>query len=114
MQYVIIHHMYFLKPKLCAKLYRYGGSAGSYKLLLDSCRHYWNTCLPLVTISVERDLLRKPLLELISIVATFVDRRKESIMEPSENLDQDCNVILAMYGLVFQAFADKVACYERI
>lgn len=93
--------------------YRYASSAGSYKLLIDYCCHYWNTCLPLATISVERDLLRKPLLELISVVATFVDRRKESTMEPSGNHDQDCNIILAMYGLVFQAFADKVAYYEH-
>ena len=54
------------------------------------------------------------MLELLGVVATFVDRRKEFTMEPSGNLDQDCNVILAMYGLVFQAFAEKVACCINI
>ena len=49
------------------------------------------------------------MLELLGVVATFVDRRKEFTMDPSGNHDQDCNVILAMYGLVFQAFAEKVA-----
>ena len=91
--------------------YRYASNAGSYKLLMDICRHYWNTCLPLAPTSVERDLLQTSMLELLGVVATFVDRRKEFAMEPSGNLDQDCNVILAMYGLVFQAFAEKVACY---
>lgn len=65
--------------------------------------------MALAPISVEKDLLRTSMLELLGVAATFVDRRKEFTMEPNGNLDQDYNVILAMYGLVFQSFAEKVA-----
>ena len=77
-------------------------------LVMESCCHYWNTCLPLAPISVERGLLHQPLSDLIRLVAVFVDRRKESALETSGNFDQNCNIVLAMYGLVFQAYADKV------
>lgn len=92
---------------------RFGHRADSYMLVMESCYHYWNTCLPLAAISVERDILLEPMLELLSLTASFVNKRSESIItiEPTQSLsshEQDHNVLIAMYGLVFQAYADKV------
>lgn len=90
---------------------RFGCSAGSYRLVMEACCHYWNTCLPLVTSSRERALLCEPLLELLTLVSTFVRRRTESYDKPVVHLcsaGEDHNLLVAMYGLVFQVYADKV------
>ena len=90
---------------------RFGCSSGSYCLVMKACYQYWNACLPLATSSFGRGLLCDPMLKLLSLVATFIRRRKETVFEPHEHsfsLEQDHNTLKAMYGLVFQVFADKV------
>lgn len=81
---------------------RFGCSCGSYSLVMKACSQYWNTCLPLAASPFGRDLLCGPVLELLSLVATFLGRGKH---EPSGK-HQD--TLLAMYGLAFQALSDKV------
>lgn len=81
---------------------RFGCSSGSYSLVMNACSHYRNTCLPLAANSFGRELLCDPVLELLSLVSTFLGRGKH---EPSGK-DQD--TLLAMYGLAFQALSDKV------
>lgn len=81
---------------------RLGCSSGSYCLVMKACCQYWNTCLPLAASSFGRELLCDPVLELLSLVATFLGRGKD------EPLEKDQDTLLAMYGLVFQALSDQV------
>ena len=78
---------------------------------MNACSQYWNACLPLATNSLGRNLLCNSLLELLSLVATFM--KKKNYSECCNTLlsscsDQGHDVLIAMYGIALQAFADEV------
>ena len=43
--------------------------------MMEACRHYWNTCLPLAGSALDRELLQQPLSELLGLVASLVGGR---------------------------------------
>ena len=62
---------------------RFGFDAGSYKLVIEACSHYWNTCVPLTNNQLERDLLRESLSELLELVASILEgiKKKEKVYD---------------------------------
>ena len=67
--------------------------------------------MPLAAISIERELLCEPMLELLTLTSSFFKRRKESFGKTGVNessFEQDHKVLIAMYEVIFQAYTDKV------
>ena len=46
---------------------RFGGQAESRELVMNACGRYWNAALGLSSDSMERELLKEPLTELIDL-----------------------------------------------
>lgn len=57
--------------------HRYGHKGGSYPRIMEACRHYWNTCLPLAASALDRELLQHPLSELLSLVVSLSGGRRK-------------------------------------
>ncbi|XP_077992013.1 cilia- and flagella-associated protein 46-like isoform X2 [Glandiceps talaboti] len=114
---------------------RYGKYADNYKLVITAARHYWNSALPLVSEPIERQLLRQPLTIILDCITATVGKVKKvekkeedeettveaapapslpSISVASSSLsrtpsdpDDDLTLRAAMYGVLFQSYADK-------
>lgn len=76
----------------------------SYQLVMKSCYHYWNTCLPFIANTLERCLLCESMHELVSLAAKSIERRKKQHKYTGE----DNSIVKALYEVTFQAFAEKV------
>ncbi|XP_055900491.1 cilia- and flagella-associated protein 46-like isoform X3 [Biomphalaria glabrata] len=103
---------------------KFAKNASNYDLVMMAARHFWNTCLPLVGQPIERELLKEPLKTILNAIAAVADKnvkdaslaeeqerdetdgRKSSIKE-STKIDNDLSLRAAMYGVLFQSFADK-------
>ena len=54
---------------------RYGRDAGSYQCVVEASRHYWKVCRELVGSALDREAVRQPLTELLTILTSFLPRR---------------------------------------
>ncbi|XP_077976409.1 cilia- and flagella-associated protein 46-like [Styela clava] len=104
---------------------RFADLAGNYKLVMSACSWWWNACLPLMSSSIERELLRQPLNNLLHYVTSTATKMKAFIeMQEKEEAaskavqttqieklpaEQDSHNSLraAMYGVLFQTYTDK-------
>ncbi|CAL1538602.1 unnamed protein product [Lymnaea stagnalis] len=115
---------------------RYARKAGNYDLVMTAARHFWNASVPLVGLPMERELLKehlKTVLEAISATASMKFKKdksagsgqgdktdgaekepegvKDDQKEPEKTTGpaptDDLSLRAAMYGVLFQSFADK-------
>ena len=89
---------------------RFGYDAANYDFVVAACSHYWNCCLPLSKEPLERVLLRDQLSELLNMIGPLLHREVSSSVSSRAALSADKkDLLLAMYGVLFQGFIDKVS-----
>uniref|UniRef100_H2YF97 Uncharacterized protein n=1 Tax=Ciona savignyi TaxID=51511 RepID=H2YF97_CIOSA len=107
---------------------KFGERAGSFTLVMMSCRRWWNAALPLIPSPLERELLRQPLDVLLHSILRTADTsaqgmKDKGVVKLMEDEDGSSNkqsigvslgdpaddrtLRAVMYGLQFQTFADK-------
>ncbi|XP_053406399.1 cilia- and flagella-associated protein 46-like [Mercenaria mercenaria] len=113
---------------------RFAMKADNYELVMTAARHYWNTCCPLVSQPIERELLREPIRIILQCITETADSQKKKeektddekkdeelseegvgeIKEKEEKtvggigaVEDDLTLRAALYGVLFQSFADK-------
>ncbi|KAL0964286.1 hypothetical protein UPYG_G00321810 [Umbra pygmaea] len=104
---------------------RFAEQAGNSALCVASAHHYWNTCLPLAEISVERQQLRQPLEKILKALVntsksgtTGKDKARStsnaspsvtSLLEASSTgvPEEDLTLRAAMYSLLFHIHAER-------
>ena len=61
-------------------LSRYASRAGNYDLAMTAARHYWNTCQPLLSVPIERQLLKKPVKLILGYISDVAkDKGEEEV-----------------------------------
>lgn len=112
---------------------QYANTAGNHELVMAACKHWWNVCLPLMSSSIERELLRQPLSKLLHYITSTSTKLKLAIEQkkqveasskamllttetekaPGEE-DGDNILRAAMYGILFQTYTDKERWEEAL
>ncbi|KAH9492442.1 Cilia- and flagella-associated protein 46 [Bulinus truncatus] len=111
---------------------KYAKNASNYELVMLAARHFWNACLPLVGQPIERELLKEPLRVILNATAAvanknakdkpksedlLIDAKSEKDSQGNvinEKFDGDLSLRAALYGLLFQTFADKGEWYQAL
>ncbi|XP_072095861.1 cilia- and flagella-associated protein 46 isoform X2 [Mobula birostris] len=108
----------------------HGEKAGCMKLVMNSAKHFWNSCLSLIPSVVERTILEEPLKSFLKAIHnTYSKMKKEEEKEemsphptikrqthysiqdqlliPIGDAEDDLKLRAAMYGLLFHINANK-------
>lgn len=73
---MIVSNLFFdyVYPSLksCAYVFlvRHGGKAENYDLVMSATRHYWNTVYQLISVPIERKLLKEPIKTILDCVTS--------------------------------------------
>ncbi|EDO49124.1 predicted protein, partial [Nematostella vectensis] len=112
---------------------RFGQKAGNYELVITAARHYWNAIQPFIGEPIERELLKDPIEAVLECIAAVAGKEQEKDDEEEEEeseapaekkpnkgkasieekpavpsaYDEELMMRAAMYGVLFQAYADK-------
>ncbi|XP_044516240.1 cilia- and flagella-associated protein 46 [Gracilinanus agilis] len=106
---------------------RYGGLAGNHTLVMQSARHYWNTCFPFFSSAFCRKRLKTSIQQILKIINKTKTQKKCEEMSfilhqwPSMDLqhsgstntrflpgsEDDTSLKTALYGLLFHMYADQ-------
>ncbi|ESP03735.1 hypothetical protein LOTGIDRAFT_237561 [Lottia gigantea] len=110
---------------------RYARNAKNYGLVMSAARHYWNACVPLLNQPIERELIKEPVRVLLQCITATADSPKKEDKEEKTGqgegivnikgdnkeeekssrlvggIDDDLSLRAALYGLLFQAYADR-------
>ncbi|KAK7109057.1 hypothetical protein V1264_013170 [Littorina saxatilis] len=63
---------------------RFARAANNYELVMTAARHYWNSAIPLVSMPIERELLKEPMKVILECITATSDKKIKKEEPPEE------------------------------
>ncbi|XP_010191684.1 PREDICTED: tetratricopeptide repeat protein 40, partial [Mesitornis unicolor] len=121
-------HLRVAASKAFVQSVRYAGEAGNYSLVMFAARHFWNTCLHLLSSPRDREQLKEPTEVILRNIIKAESKNKQEkndtvplhqwITKDFQNIgfsvgcflpgaEEDLTLRTSLYGLLFHINADK-------
>ncbi|KAM6390504.1 cilia- and flagella-associated protein 46 [Pluvialis apricaria] len=121
-------HLRVAASKAFVQSARYAGEAGNYALVMFAARHFWNTCLPLLSLPHDREQFKEPTEIILKNIIKAESKNKQEkkdtlplhqwITKDFRSIglsvgcflpgaEEDLTLRTSLYGLLFHIYADK-------
>ncbi|KAM6346812.1 cilia- and flagella-associated protein 46 [Alca torda] len=121
-------HLRIAASKAFVQSARYAGEARNYSLVMFAARHFWNTCLPLLSSPHDREQFKEPTEIILKNIIKAESKNKQAkkdtlplhqwITKDFQNIglsvgcflpgaEEDLTLRTSLYGLLFHIYADK-------
>ncbi|KAM6306111.1 cilia- and flagella-associated protein 46 [Aegotheles albertisi] len=119
-------HLRVAASKAFVQSARYAGEARNHSLVMFAARHFWNTCLPLLSSPRDREQFKEPTEIILKNIIKAESKNKQKVMLPLHHwntkdfqsiglsvgcflpgAEEDLTLRTSLYGLLFHIYADK-------